>query len=492
MRATAPSLLRGSLLNSADTATSLVSAVIVSILLARLLGPDRFGLYALVTTVVNFTLLFARLGVGGTVRRYMAELDGSDQRRLGAVLAGWAMRVAISSMLVAAIVLALVAGPLSGFFHRQELRGYLLIGVVGLLPMAANSVLRNVQRGLQHWRALLWLNLATSPLWVAGCVVALTSGAGIAGVLVAGIAIEIICVGVLTIRTKRDLGLPRLRTRLPADLRARLVRYNLGLAVLVVMNVIVWQRSELLFLGRFSGPQQVAFYAVPFGLTERVTDLLPGAILGVLLPTLSYAQGAADPARFGEILSDAARYLSMLALPICLFGIPLAGAGIALLYGPAYEPAVPVLRILLAASIFGVIGQAASIALLGMEAQSWLLKTGLAAVVLSLTLDLVLIPRWGAIGAAIANGVTQASWTVAVTAPLWRRVSRAARAAVARSGLVAVALGLLLALTLVLGLPALVLLLAGVLATGLYALALARLHLLTTPGRQGLRPGEAL
>lgn len=492
MRAAVPSLLRASLINSADTATSLVSAVVVSILLARLLGPDRFGLYALVTTVVSFTLIFARLGVGGTVRRYMAELDGSDQRRLGAVLAGWGLRVAISSVLVGAVALALVAGPLSSFFHRQELRGYLLIGAVGLLPMAANSVLRNVQRGLQHWRTLLWLNLATSPLWVAACAVALSRGAGIAGVLVAGIAIEIICVGVLVIRTQRDVGLPRPRTPLPADLRSRLVRYNLGLALLVVMNVIVWQRSELLFLGRFSGPQQVAFYAVPFGLTERMTDLVPGAILGVLLPTLSYARGAADPARFGEILSDAARYLSILALPICLFGIPLAGAVIGLLYGPAYEPAVPVLRILLAASIFGVLGQAASVALLGLEAQSWLLKTGLAAVALSLTLDLLLIPRWGAVGAAIANGVTQASWTVAVTAPLWRRVSRAARTAVVRSGLVAVALGLLLALTLVLGLPALVLLLVGIGATGLYALALARLNLLATPASHGLGSGEAL
>jgi hypothetical protein len=105
----------------------------------------------------------------------------------------------------------------------------------------------------------------------------------------------------------------------------------------------------------------------------------------------------------------------------------------------------------------------------------------LAAVALSLTLDFLLIPRWGAIGAAIANAVTQGSWAVAVSAPLWRRVSPAARAAVARSGLVAVVLGLLLALTLAAGLPAIVLLLMGSLATGIYVAALARLRLLRAP-----------
>ena len=481
MRTTSPPLLNGSLLNSADTATSVGAAVVVSILLARTLGPDRFGLYALVTTVVAFAFLFARLGVGDTMRRYMAELDGRDQRRLGAVLAGWGLKVGITAALVAAIVLAIAAGPLAGFFRRSELGVYLLIGAAGLLPTAAASVLRNLQRGLQHWRALLWLNLATSPLWVAACAVAVWSGAGIAGVLVAGIAIEIIGVAVLTLLTGRDTGWPRLRTRLPPDLRSRLLRYNLGLAVLVVMNMIVWQRSELVFLGRFSGPEQVAFYAVPFSLTQRMTDVLPGAVLGVLLPSLTYAYSAADPARFGEILSNAARYLAMLALPICAFGIPLAGAGVALLYGPAYMPTVPVLQILLAASVFGVAGQAASAALLGMEAQAWLLKTGVAAVALSLALDLLLIPRWGAIGAAIANGVTQASWAVAVGAPLWRRVSNTARAAMARSGLVAIALGLLLALTLRFGLPALAVLLLGLLAAGLYVGALARLRLLRVP-----------
>lgn len=481
MRTTATPLLRGTLLNAADSATSLVAAMIVSILLARTLGPDRFGLYALVTTVVTFTFLFARLGVGDTMRRYMAELDGRDQRRLGAALAGWGLRIGISAALVSAVALTLAAGPLSGFFRRSELSGYLLIGAASLLPTAAASVLRNLQRGLQHWRALLWLNLATSPLWVGACALALWSGAGIAGVLVVGIAIEIIGVGLLAIWTRRDVGWPRLRTQLPADLHSRVLRYNLSLALLVVMNVIVWQRSELLFLGRFNGPEQVAYYAVPFSLTERITELLPGAVLGVLLPSLSFAYGAADPARFGEILSTAARYLAMLTLPICAFGIPLAGAVIGLLYGPAYLSAVPVLQILLAASIFGVAGQAASAALLGMEAQSWLLKTGLAAVALSLALDFLLIPRWGAIGAAIANAVTQVSWAVAVTAPLWRRVSPAARAAVARSGVVAVVLGLLLALTLVAGLPAIALLVMGSIAAGLYVAALARLRLLGVP-----------
>jgi len=74
------------------------------------------------------------------------------------------------------------------------------------------------------------------------------------------------------------------------------------------------------------------------------------------------------------------------------------------------------------AVLFGVIGQASRSALLGMEAQGRLLKTGVAAAALSIALDFLLIPRWGAVGAAIANTTVQGTWALAIFIPLWRRL----------------------------------------------------------------------
>jgi O-antigen/teichoic acid export membrane protein len=73
---------------------------------------------------------------------------------------------------------------------------------------------------------------------------------------------------------------------------------------------------------------------------------------------------------------------------------------------------VIVLQILLIAVIFGVLGQASRSALLGVEAQGFLLKTGLAAAAVSIALDFLLIPRWGAVGAAVANTLVQAGWAL--------------------------------------------------------------------------------
>jgi O-antigen/teichoic acid export membrane protein len=472
-----PTLVKSSALNFADGATSLVAALIVSVLLARTLGPERFGQYALVMAIVSFAYVLAQLGVPATVRRYAAELDGHGQLEIAGLVAGRALRIGLRNALAVTLFLSLSAIPVAAFFDQPLLRVYLVLGAARLIPMIAVGVLRSLLGGLQQYAYLVHLNLVMSPMWVAGCAVALWFGAGIVGVLVTSFVVEGLLVVGLAWRAQRQVGI-RWRGRLPDSLHSRIVRYNWALAAIVLLNVIVWQRSELLFLGRFSGAVQVSYYAVPFALTSRGGDLLPGAILGVLLPNLTHAQGAGDHTRFNAVFGEAVRYLAMLTLPICLFGIPLAPTIIRVVYGPAFGPAAVVLQILLVSIIFSVLGQASQSALLGVESQGWLVKTGIAAAVLSIGLDLALIPRWGAIGAAVANTIVQGIWALAIFAPLWKRLFAVSRRAIAKTAAVAGALAAVLTLFVVLGPATLTVTMAGVIMLVAYGLALHRLNLI--------------
>ena len=426
---------KGSLLNFADGGISLASALLVSVLLARTLKPERFGQYALVMVIVSFAYLLARAGIPGTVRRYAAEFDGRGDRALIGIVAGRGLRNASLTALAGALLLGMAAAPLSTFFHDAKLQSFLLIGAVLLIPMVPLSVLRALLGGLQQYRYLMQVNLWTSPVWLAACGLALLAGGGVAGVLLATLGVEMLNIAALAWKARREVPI-RWRLALPDEIRSRMQRYNLALAALILLDVIVWQRSELLFLGRLSKAAEVSFYAVPFALTERVVDLIPGAVLGVLLPGLAFAQASTDPTRFAAVFKEALRYLALLTLPITIVGIALAPFIIGLLYGKDFAPAATVLQILLISVLFGVLGQAARSALLGLEAQGRLLKTGIVAAALSIALDLVLIPRWGAVGAAIANMTVQAAWSLAIFIPLWRRLQHRAaplREAVASS-----------------------------------------------------------
>src|SRR5207302_5665758 len=179
--------------------------------------------------------------------------------------------------IVATVLLALGSGLLAGLYRHRELQRYFVIGSLSLAPQLVSGVLRGVMRGLQKWGRLVLLNLLTSPVWVVGSIAVVMGGAGITGLLIVGIAVEVVLVVVLAWWSAAALGV-RVQAPIPRPLRARLVRYNVALALLTVINLVVWNRSELFFLGRLSGPDQVAYYAVPFSLTGRASDLIPGAL----------------------------------------------------------------------------------------------------------------------------------------------------------------------------------------------------------------------
>jgi O-antigen/teichoic acid export membrane protein len=346
--------------------------------------------------------------------------------------------------------------------------------------MLGIAVLRAVLRGLQRWHYFVQLNLIVSPIWVAACTITLLRGGGVAGILIVGLGAELLQMSVLIFWVRRELGVPRLSQRVPSYLRTRLFRYNVAVAALLVLNFVVWRRSELLFLGRFSGVTDVAYYSLPFSLTERIVELLPGSLLGVMLPSLTNAMGAADPARFAQFFNASLSYLAILTVPICLFGIPTASGVVMLLYGPEFGPAVPVLRVLSVAVPFGVLAQATSSALLGIERQSWLLKVGMCAATLSLVLDLLLIPTWGAIGAATAKAIAQAAWAIAALVPLASRIDRQTVVTAVKATAAALPIALVLEGVSLAGAPPLLMVASGALACAAYFVAVDLMRLLST------------
>jgi O-antigen/teichoic acid export membrane protein len=472
--------MRGGLLNFADTGISLVAAVSVSIVIARALGPDRFGLYSLVMSIVMFAYVFARLGINETIRRYVAELHGADRLELVGAVVRHGLRYGVVTAALSALSLAFLSMPLATFFGHSELQPYFLLGALILIPTLLASVFRNVLRGVQQYQYFVRMNLLVSPIWVVSCVLVIRAGAGIVGLLLVGLGLELFQLVLMARWSDLETGWLRSRMRLPDAMRRRLVNFNLAVGGVMVLDLIVQRRFEVIFLGHFRDPSEVSYYTLPFSLTDRVVDLIPGPLIATMLPGFAYTLASREPADFSRLFNGALQWLAMLTLPICIFGIPLAGVLITLLYGPAYASATVVLQILLVAVPFAVLGQAASSALLGMENQRRLLKTTAFAAVVSLLLDVALIPRWGAPGAALANTVSQAIWAVSSFWPLWTRITSTTKGAIARAAVVVTVLASLLEAFLLLKPPLLVVLVGGAIAMLAYVLLLDRMKLIST------------
>jgi O-antigen/teichoic acid export membrane protein len=108
------------------------------------------------------------------------------------------------------------------------------------------------------------------------------------------------------------------------------------------------------------------------------------------------------------------------SIPFCFAGIGLSTTIIRLLFGSAYLPMAPVLNVLLISSCFGIIASPGSSVYYATERQGYMVKIGLCIAILNIVLNLSLIPVFGAVGAAIANSVSQAAAVIIGTSIICR------------------------------------------------------------------------
>src|SRR5207302_3977122 len=113
----------------------------------------------------------------------------------------------------------------------------------------------------------------------------------------------------------------------------------------------------------------------------------------LIVSAWSSADRAVTAARYAQCL----RYLTLAAAPLALGGIAVADAGVAVIFGPAYAPMVPVLQVSLLAAAAAALAQGPTSLIAALERQDWLLRVRGPLAVANLLLDLALVPRMAAL-----------------------------------------------------------------------------------------------
>jgi O-antigen/teichoic acid export membrane protein len=177
--------------------------------------------------------------------------------------------------------------------------------------------------------------------------------------------------------------------------------------VVLLLDAIIWERFGIFFLSIYSTPAEIAFYNVAFIFSSRTMILLPGALTGILLPAMSEVYGGGDKEELARVHSNSTRYLAMLAIPLCLGGIGVAGQLFPVLYGASYQPASLVFMVLLLGSTVGSIGTSSYMLLYAKERQNVVLRVGVVSALVNLLASWLLVPVLGSKGAALAVGLSQ-------------------------------------------------------------------------------------
>ncbi|HEU4371123.1 MAG TPA: polysaccharide biosynthesis C-terminal domain-containing protein [Methylomirabilota bacterium] len=451
--------------------------VLISALTARYLAPDAMGRYAFLVWLAGLTAVVLSLGLPTTLTRYTAEAMGSDRpRTAGALLALVVRWQALLALAAAAAVAA------AGLFAPGEWRLPLALTALSVPLLVLHGSFAGFLSGLQvfRWQAVLGATMLALQAALLVFVVALDGG--VSGLLVAHAAVNTLGLGVVAWLARNE-GRRRAALPAPAPLdraaRADVLRYARSVSALVVLDAVVWQRTEVAFLQVLAPPAEVAFYALAFGVAAQA-GRIPSQLSVVLFPSFPALVGGGRVAELGALHTTAMRYLVLLAAPLAVGLAVTAPAVIGLLYGPAYGPAAPVLATLALGGLVTCAAGASPAVLHATKQQNRLLRQGLLAAAADLALALLLVPAAGALGAALAAVLAQSLASVlAIRAALRVAAARVPVAALARSTAAAVVMGAVAALpVLTVGGPA-GLLAAVLLGAGAYPLALRALRALS-------------
>lgn len=365
----------------------------------RLFSPEDFGVVGIVTTVMTFLNILVVLALDSAAGRWY--WDSGEEHHRKRVIASW-FWCQLGAAIVLALAVALAAGPVVRVMG-WDLRVIPAVSYAAAsLPfLAVTVVLSNLLRYRQRPWVLFGFSLVNALVTVGltlGCV--LTLKQGIQGIYLAqcGSAMLMCAAGVVLLRDWISL-----RHFDPALLR-QMLRFALPLIPASVSFWVVGS-SDRLFVEHYAGMGALGLYQFASMLALAVS-LLTFAFQQAWGPfAMSIHHRPDAPAVYAKVLLAYSTVTT-----VCCVGLGLvAPEAVWLLASPGYEPAAALIGVLAFGYAFVGLGY---IAVTGLTILKVSTATGMAilwASILNVALNLLLVPRYGGEGAALAFALAQAS-----------------------------------------------------------------------------------
>ncbi len=393
-----------------------VSSLVVSVITARSLGASDMGIYSFVLWVAGSIAALSSLGLPDAVAKYVAEQKGSGNHALAAKIA---RRIIAVQILAAGIASLVGAGVWSALARHHLILVFLALATV--MPAALQQMLLALMEGAQDFHLQLISTLGGAVFQV-GIVAAVAARHGsFLGFLLANLLSSVVftaftlflCRPILTSHfdPDRQTGFP--------EISKRIFSFSISVYGLSLLSLIVFDKSELFVLRIFQPPAELAYYSIAFGLTARLATA-GDSISYVLFPMFvtRFTQNGSEDLR--KAYRQSMRYLQLLMVPIIVWSIPLVPRLVVFVYGSQYARVAQVVQVLLATMLLTVMLTVSAGAIFTLDKQTAFLRYMLVVAALNIILDLALISRYGALGAAFANGISQSVAVCGLIVLLWR------------------------------------------------------------------------
>jgi O-antigen/teichoic acid export membrane protein len=391
----------------------------LNIVVARFLGAEGAGMYFLALALVTIASTLGRFGLDNSLIRFIAS--NSSVGNFSAVKGVYmkSMRYAlICSFLLASFVALLAPRMATDFFYKPDLGLPLRLMSLAVIPFAIYFLHASALRGLKHIGGAASIQSVWARIFAILGIAILAPSWGVEGA-VCGYTLAALATMLLAIRLWHKKTYPKLKS-IPGYFPAKtLLQSSIPLFWVVALNLtITW--SSIILLGVWTSSDSVGIFSVAHRTVLLMVFFLH-AVNSIAAPKFAEMHKKGDMHSMERIARNAAKFLMMASSPFLVIFIILP-THIMQIFGSEFIKGATALSIL-AAGQFVNISTGSVGYLLMMSGYEKLMRNNMAVCAgINFILNIILIPRTGITGAAVATALALALQNLIAFGLVWNKL----------------------------------------------------------------------
>ena len=371
----------------AEQVLRIISGVLVTIYVARHLGPDQFGVLSYILAISAFAIAIARLGMEAVLVRELVSNPQKKQELMGTAF--WLMLISATTSY---LLIALVIGATN---ETNEVKIYALIVTSSTFFISLHSIDYFFQSKLKAKYSTICKVLALAIMSIVKLVL-VSLNASLFWFVIASVLDHVLLAIFLLLAMSHTHSLNFVRCFDRGSVAGML--RSAWPMVLSAIGLVILIRIDQIMIRNLLDLHQVGIYSAAIRIYEAWI-VLPYILSVSLLPAIVKLR-AGNSGNYHQRLTQLFSALMWLSIVAAILTTAVSEPLVLFAFGPGYAEASPVLSIVMWAAVFATMGSLSARYFNVEHMEKKILSRTLIAAALNILLNIIAIPAYGIKGAA--------------------------------------------------------------------------------------------
>lgn len=393
---------KGFVWNQSNKTFEFFLTFILSIVIARGLGPFEYGIFCILASINSLFSLFVAQGLEEAIGKYIPKLKADGQNnKIAYLLQRFSIRRVLFTF-ITCIILYLFSDNIATITKTPQLSSYLRIAIYYLFFGSITALITATFWALLKTKIIAIAKNSIFLVQVILIYIFLKLGFGILSIVYV-----LIFSAFLSFLVFLFLG-RKLFFQKPLSFNIKPLRsFGIIIWLTTFVSYFLGKQTDILLMGYFLVKKsQIGFYNIAYTLVFTLSTFLLMGLSEIALPIYSEVHHKHGNSGIAQVWHFLTKTQMFIIIPIMVFSIHYAKILIPGLYSNQYLPCIILFQTF---AIFSLIGTGLGgggnnkVVLLTIGKERLDLHVRISAGLLNLILDLLLIPRYGAMGAIVAT-----------------------------------------------------------------------------------------